>query len=208
MGLDRTTFVRPRLLLAGLLLLIGFGAYATTAAAQEDTVTVTTYVRLCLEPGCTEDLDLTENVDGVPVEVADAATGDPLGTCTTGDLEPGACAVDVPSTVTSVTIALDESAFPEGYEASDNPATLDFANATEYPFLLMPAGGFPDEEPVEEPAASPEAGDEGEQAVSALPSTGTGTDGGATGIVITAGVLTLAAAGLGVIGARRKLARD
>jgi hypothetical protein len=171
-------------MLAGVLVLIGVGAYALPAAAQdEDTgevTTVTTFVRLCLEPGCTEQLELTEAVDGVPVTVADATTGDPIGTCTTGDSESGACVLDVPASVASVTITLDDTTFPEGYTASDNPATLELANAAEYPFLLMPVDGFPegedpgldatpeDEAPVDEaPAAEAQGGD-----VSGLPSTG------------------------------------
>jgi len=184
MGPKRNLLAQSRLMLAGLLVVIGFGGYAASAAAQDDTetTTLTTFVRTCLEPGCTEDLALTESVDGVPVTVADATTGDPIGSCTTGDTESGACAVDVPAGIASVTITLDDTALPEGYVADDNPATLDLANATEYPFLLMPVDGFPeeddpaqdatpaDEAPVDEAPADEAPADD--EAVSGLPSTG------------------------------------
>jgi hypothetical protein len=178
MGLKRFLVLQPRLLLAGLLVCIGFGAFATSAAAQDDgeVTTLTTYVRTCLDPGCTEDLSLTEPVDGVPVTVTDATTGDPVGSCTTGDSEPGACAVDVPAGIASVTITLDDAALPEGYVADDNPATLDLANAAEYPFLLMPVDGFPPEDdPGDEATPADEApADEApaDDDVSGLPSTG------------------------------------
>ena len=209
MGPKRFSLLHPRLLMAGILMVIGFGALAGTAAAQdeapEEPTSVVTWVRTCLEPGCTEDLSLTEAVDGVTVDVADPATGESLGTCVTGDLEPGACAVEVTG-VDSVTITLDEAGFPDGYRADDNPATLDFANGTEYPFLLMPVDGFPDEEapPADEPPAD-EPADDGDDTVEALPSTGAGANSGQPdthSTTLMASLAIVAALGLAGLGAR------
>jgi hypothetical protein len=235
-------------LLAVLLTIIAAGAYTAGASAQTtgETTTLTTYVRLCLEPGCTEDLELTEPVDGVPVEIADAASGEVLGTCTTGDLEAGACAADI-ATVESVTISLDESAFPEGYQATDNPGQLNLADATEYPFLLQQVDGFPEDDapegdstPVDDaaddsadagvselpstgmqagtpvsdddvsalPSTGMQVGTPESDSVAALPETGSGSDDGSTGIVVTASVLAIAALGLVALGTHRYLGRN
>jgi len=208
MGLNRSLTRQPRLLLVSLMMVAGFGAFADSAAAQEETTPVTTFVRLCLEPGCTEDLTLTETIDGVPVTVTDE-TGADIGTCTTGDSEPGACVVDVPNTVTSVTISLDEAAFPEGYSADDNPATFSLADTTEYPFLLMPAEGFPEEDPqatasVAEEAEAPPADD---ATVSQLPETGSGQESGTTTVLVTGLVALTSVSGLLAVVARRAVGR-
>jgi hypothetical protein len=208
MGFTRSLAWQARLLLAGVMLVIGFGAFASTATAEEtgegDATSLTIFVRLCLEPGCTEDLDLTEAVDGVPVSVADADTATEIGTCATGDAEPGACMVDVPAGTTSVTVTLDEAAFPEGYEATDNPASFSLADTTEYPFLLFPAGGFPDEaqpdptEPAEDDAAPEDDATEDDGAVSQLPATGAGPGAASTGawvsglVALTSSLVALA----------------
>ncbi len=202
MGPTRLRFPHSRLLVAVLLTIIGAGAFTTGATAQTtgETTTLTTYVRLCLEPGCTEDLELTEPVDGVAVEIADAATGDVLGACTTGELEAGACAADI-ATVESVTITLDETAIPEGYQATDNPGQLNLADSAEYPFLLQPVDGFPEE------AETPPADDSGDEGVSELPSTGSGPGEDSTAIVLTASVLAAATLGLVALASREVAAR-
>lgn len=216
--------VHPRLLMAGLLMLAGFGALATGAAAQTtedpESTTLTAFVRLCLEPGCTEDLALAEPVDGVLLEVTDSATGDVLGSCATGDLEPGACAVEIPA-VESVDITLDTATLPEGYEPDANPGVLMLADSQEYPFLLFPEGGFPeDEAPAEQVGATPEAdqaavaaeddtGDTDDaDEVSALPETGTGTGADSTVTMVTASTLAVAALGLAALGVRRLVGRS
>ena len=243
MGPKRLQVLQPRLLLAGLLMLIGFGAYSTAAAAQDEveaeTATVTTQVLTCLEPGCTEQIELAEPADGVALEFTDTATGDVLGSCVAGDLEPGICAVEIPF-VESVTIMMDESTLPEGYEPTENPGVLALeSDVAEYPFLLFPVGGFPedggDDEATPEAvggesddagvselpatgmqAATPEVSDlpaTGMQAatpdagVAELPSTGTGSNGNSTGVMLTGVALIASVLGLATVGARRLAGR-
>ena len=172
-------FPRVHLWLAAVVMVSAFGALAGSAAAQDEpppeSQWVATWVRICVEPGCTELLEATEPLDGVTVTITDTGTGDTLGTCVTGDLEPGACQVDVGS-AQSVSIALDASAFPEGHNATENPGQLDLVNGTEYQFLLFPDDGFPpDDEPDDQP---PVDDDDSQGDVSELPSTGAGSESG------------------------------
>lgn len=210
--------VHPRLWLAGLLSIMGVGVLFTSASAQGeaamDTTTLTVSVNLCIDAGCTESPEAIEPADGVALEISDPGTGDILGACMTGDLEPGACAVEVPL-VEAVSILIDEETVPEGYVTDGNPTEmpLDVASG-EVPaasFMLYPADGFPaDEAPVEE-VVTPEAetgGEEGGETIAALPSTGSGSSAGSTAIVLTASTLAMATLGLAVIAVRRLLGRD
>ncbi len=211
MGLTGFLRRQPRLLLASVLVLTGFGAFSASAAGQEgegEATSFTTIVRLCLEPGCTEMLDLTEPVDGVPVEVADAVSSDPIGSCVTGDAEAGACVVEIPAGVESLTITLDETAFPEGYESTGNPGAHELANGSEYPFLLFPEGGFPpddDDEGDPPPVDGEDGADTGTDAVSGLPETGAGPERGTTDVLLTAIVALASMSGLAAMLIRRAL---
>jgi hypothetical protein len=206
-------FPHFRLLLAGFLMVSAFGVLVGGAAAQDEpppeSASVATWVRLCLEPGCTELLEATEPVDGVTVTITDTQTGDTLGTCVTGDLEPGACQVDI-GTAESVSIALDASGFPDGYEATENPGQLDLVNGSEYQFLLFPVGGFPDDDAPEDPPASDD--DDSQADISELPSTGAGVANGqyadrapAAPVLLLAMMLGLAAAGVRALVGNRQI---
>jgi hypothetical protein len=173
----------PRSLFAALLLGIGLVAAAPAAATTaqgDDIATVTVVVRLCVEPGCTELLEMTEPVDGLAVEVSDAATGTVLGSCVTGSAGPGACTVEMPWTV-EVLLAFDPAAIPAGYAPLSNPEAYRFGAepmpAAEAAVLFYPTEGFPPEEAPDDSGVAPtppaDTGDETPPVV-ALPETGTG----------------------------------
>ena len=211
MGLYRSLARRPRLLLVTLLALIGYGTMANGAVAQDDTgdtIPLNVIVWKCLGPGCTEDSSLVEGVDGVVVTATDADAGTEIGSCTTGDTETGACVIEVPSTVTNVTLSFDETTIPEGFSATDNPTTFSLADTTEYPFLLMPEGGFPDDadpEPTAVPDDDADAGDD--SSVSQLPETGSGSQSGSSSLLVTGMVALASTLGLIAMVARRALGR-
>lgn len=194
-------------LLAALVLGVGLVAAlpGMSAAAQEDetTTTLTVYVRLCVEAGCTELLEATEPVSGMTVEIADAASGDVLGSCASG--EDGSCAVDIPW-AESVLLSFDEAAIPDGYEAQNNPEQFQFGTepmeAVEAPVLFYPVDGFPPEDGEDDngdtiPPSDAEEGDT--SPVDELPETGAGEAVSsnttlATGALIVAVVLAIAGA--------------
>lgn len=209
MGHTRSLVRFPQLLLATLLVLAGFGAFATSAAAQDEPTSLNVIVWECLEPGCTEDPELVEGIDGVDVTATDADTEAEIGSCTTGDTETGACVIEVPSTVTNVTLTLDEATFPEGLSATDNPATFSLEDTTEYQFLLMPEGGFPpDDDPTQPPAATePPAGDDDEPPVSSLPETGAGDHTNTSGVLVASLIAVASVTGLLAMVTRRALGR-
>ena len=226
MGPNMIGLTHPRLVMAGLLTLIGFGGLFSTATAQDEAevegTTLTAYINLCLDAGCTELAEAIEPADGVGLEISDPSTGDILGACVTGDLDAGACAIEVPL-VESVSVLIDEATVPEGYVTDGNPTEvpldLESGDAPVVSLLLYPADGFPQAEAPVEDLASPEAdsGDDSandtevagdDAAVAALPDTGSGSGDDSTAIVLTASALAAATLGLAAIGVRRVVGRN
>ena len=73
-------------------------------------------VNLCIAPGCTELEEAVAPADGVAVTLSDPGTGEVIGTCTTGEIDPGTCAVPE-VTGTSAAVSVDPATVPEGYVA-------------------------------------------------------------------------------------------
>lgn len=207
-------FVKPRMLLAALFLVLGIGAAAPASSlGAQDGPSVTTFtitVLTCLEPGCTEFIEDTAPTEGVSVEVS-TLEGGSLGSCTTDTT--GACSLDI-EWFPTVTLTFDEGTIPEGYDLTGNPVEWPLGeepqDAASASVLLFPVDGFPEEpEPTVTPTEAPD--DPGSSAteppVSQLPSTGTGTNAGA-GTVVLNGVLVVAVAlGLVALASREVAAR-
>ncbi|CAN5774372.1 hypothetical protein BH20CHL3_BH20CHL3_12040 [soil metagenome] len=187
---------------------------------EPETTTLTTSILLCVAAGCTELPEAVEPADGIGLEISDTATGDVLGTCVTGDVAPGDCAIEIPF-VDSVDVLIDERTVPEGYMAEPNPgqAMLDPESGEPQTasFLLLPVEQLPPDEPtvvptevleeVEPTVVSTQAPEDTDQTVSALPDTGTGDGNGSAGLLLTASVLAMAVLGLAAIGVRRVVGR-
>ncbi len=209
-------FVRPRMVLAALFLVLGIGAAAPASSLiAQDGPAVTTFaitVLTCLEPGCTEFVEDTAPTEGVSVEVS-SVEGKSLGSCTTD--ATGACSLDI-EWFPIVNLTFDEGTIPEGYGLTGNPVEWPLGEqpqeSASASVLLFPVGGFPQEpEPTLTPTEAPD--DPGSPAtkppVSQLPSTGDGTGTGTgAGTMVLAGSLAVAIAlGLMALASRDVAAR-
>ncbi len=207
-------FVRPRMVLAALFMVLGIGAAvpASSLVAQDGPAVTTLAITVltCLEPGCTEFIDDTAPTEGVSVEVS-TLEGGSLGSCTTD--ATGSCSLDI-EWFPTVSLAFDEGTIPEGYGLTGNPVEWPLGEepreAVSASVLLFPVDGFPEEpEPTMAPTEAPD--DPGSPAteppVAQLPSTGSGTDAGAGMVVLTGSLVVAVALGLVALASRGVAAR-
>lgn len=99
-------------------------------------------VNLCIAPGCTELSEAVAPADGVTIQLSDPETGELIGTCTTGEFDPGTCTVPG-VTGTSAAVSIDPATVPEGYVAESDLGVYEWSvDNPQISILLNPVEGF------------------------------------------------------------------
>lgn len=98
--------------------------YVVPGDAQGE-VPVDVMVNLCVAPGCNENPDAVEPVDGVEVTVTSQDTDEELGTCVSGETEPGHCRIDMSDLPRTVDVTVNEETLPDGWLADPNPQSYE-----------------------------------------------------------------------------------
>lgn len=117
---------------------------ASSAAARQDTGTtdVTVHVNLCVAAGCTELPEAIEPADGVEITLSSVDDGTVLGTCVTGDPNPGTCVIPLEQVPEMVMVDMNQATVPVGYVPESVGAPYQLVPETpELWMLLYPADG-------------------------------------------------------------------
>jgi len=115
---------------------------------------VSIHVNKCIAPGCSELPNAIAPVDGVEVDVSNAADGALLQSCTTGETGSGTCPVNTLG-VTSLSVMVNTNTMPDGYSVRPNPSVVQVSPDDPNVWILfLPVDGFPTIEPVVSPTVA------------------------------------------------------
>lgn len=150
-----------RVMIMALAMLMSLPAMvATSSAANQETGTteVVVHVNLCVAAGCTELPEAIEPADGVEVTLSTVDDGTVLGTCVTGDANPGTCVVALEQVPEMVMVEMSQETVPVGYVPESVGAPYQLVPETpEVWLLLYPADGELMPPPAQDPTEAPPA---------------------------------------------------
>jgi hypothetical protein len=137
------------MVLAALLSLPAVMSSPATARQDTGTTEVAVHVNVCVAAGCTELPEAIEPADGVSVTLESVDDGSVLGTCVTGEANPGTCVIALEQVPEAVTVSVDPATVPEGYVADAGTAPYFLQAETPEVWLLL----YPEDGILEPPSA-------------------------------------------------------